>query len=90
VPITVKVPFAPVIVPTLELPSPQSIVAINRPGGVAAFASVNLATGPVNDDLKSGVKTTPWGESTSGCGSVWALTDRLAAELPALETAWTQ
>ena len=87
VPMTVKVPSLPLIVPALYRPLPQLMVATKRPAVVAAFASSNVATGPTYETPLVMFMFTDWPVSTSGCAPVAAPTATLAAEMPALDTA---
>ena len=63
---TVNVPSLPLTVPRLVRPSPQLMVAMKRPAVVAAFASVKVATGPVNDLPLVRVRIRAWPARLSG------------------------
>jgi hypothetical protein len=89
-PITVKLPSSPLTVPRLMLPSPQRMIATKLPAAVKVFASVNVATAPMNGDLLAAAMFKGWADKESTWASVSALADALAGESPAPETARTQ
>ncbi len=89
-PITEKSPFAPLTVPRLTLPSPQWMIAAKLPAAVRVFASVKVATVPVNDSFLVAAMLRDWDENASARAPVSALAGTLAGESPSLEAATMQ
>ena len=90
-PSTVNVPSLPLTVPTVTFPLPQLIVATKCPALVVAFASVKVATGPVNDESPRQAQdqeTGPRGRQAEH--RVWRSRSSSRARLPALDTARTR
>ena len=62
------------------------MVAVKTLAVVAVLASVNVATGSVNDLSLATLEDTALPARLSGCACVFALTTKLAGEVPALGT----